>query len=96
VVSEDWGVRYNNRLLQRNGKAGTGRRPRVACWCGRTKPEKWPFTIAISVWASASCGPLQRWARDGALPLPPRALLQNQIATLLQLRIILGDKAGSS
>ena len=32
-----------------NGKADTGRRPRVACWCGKTKQEKSRFTIAISV-----------------------------------------------
>jgi len=56
VVSEDWVVRYNNRLLQLERQSQHGRRPRVACWCGRTKPEKSRFTIAISVWVPRTEG----------------------------------------
>src|SRR2546425_947751 len=53
VVSEDWVVRYKNRLLQLERQSNTGRRPRAASWCGRTKPARLPFTIAASVWGFA-------------------------------------------
>jgi hypothetical protein len=36
---------------------------------------------------------LQRWAREGALPLPPRPLPRPYAAAFLLLRIIPGDKA---
>jgi len=55
VVSEDWVVRYKTiDCCNWHGKVSIGRRPRVAFWCGRTKPEKSRFTIAVSVCCSAN------------------------------------------
>ena len=50
VLSEDWVVRYQNRLLQleRPSRPDSNRR-RVACSCEKTKPGNWLFTIAITV-----------------------------------------------
>jgi hypothetical protein len=46
VVSEDWVVRYHDRLLQLDGKVGIGRQPRTVCWCGRTRWDKSRFTTS--------------------------------------------------
>lgn len=54
MVSEDWVVRYKTDCCNCNGKAGLGRRPRVACWCGKTKRGKSPSTSVISVKGSAN------------------------------------------
>ena len=48
-VSEDWVVRYHNRLLQLQPQS----RPRVVRGCGKMKLENLPFTSAISEWAFA-------------------------------------------
>jgi hypothetical protein len=37
-----------------NGPADSGYRRRAGCWCGKTKPGNWRFTIAITVWCSAN------------------------------------------
>lgn len=50
VVSEDWVVRYKNRLLQLHGKVGIGRPARVVCWYGRTSRVRWLSSIADSGW----------------------------------------------
>jgi len=54
VVSEDWVVRYRNRLLQlaRQNQHWAPAKSRVLV--RETKPEKLRFTIAVSVSGSAN------------------------------------------
>lgn len=92
VVSEDWVVRYHNRLLQLERQSRHWAPAKSRVLGGKMRLEKLPFTIAISVWASASERPLPRWAREGALPLPPRPL--PRFDTGPHLRLIPGNKAG--
>src|SRR2546429_1943360 len=102
VLSEDWVVRYKNRLLQlARQNRHWARRLRAECGCGRTSQDTSSFTIADRAcrFAKFPWLLLRRGAEEGALPLPlqphPRNLRLRQAGLIALLpAIILGDKAG--
>jgi hypothetical protein len=58
VSNRGYGAEFRAAVLKqvqaRNDPAGPGYRRRAGCWCGKTKPGNWRFTIAITVWCSAN------------------------------------------
>ena len=86
VVSEDWVVRYQNRLLQLERQSQHWAPSRSECWCGRMKRARSKSTIASRACRFAKSSVLlQRGARQGALPLPPRPHPQNRVPPSLIL-----------
>ena len=91
VVSEDWVVRYKNRLLQLERQSQHWAPSRSRVRCGKMKRAR----IAIhyreqSLLFREVQRLLQRGARKGALPLPPRPHPQNR--TSFRQTIIPGGK----
>ena len=90
-MSEDWVVRYNNRLLQleRQSQHWAPSRSRVRVRENEAgqiaihyREQRLPFREVQRL--------LQRGAREGALPLPPHPHPRS-CTRLLQPQIILGD-----
>ena len=79
-MSEDWVVRYKNRLLQLQRQSQHWAPSQSRVRCGKMKRVRSKSAIASRACRFAkSSALLQRGAREGALPLPPRPHPQNPV-----------------
>jgi hypothetical protein len=92
LVSEDWVVRYKNRLLQLERRSQHWAPSRSEYWCERMRPAKFRFVIATAIYCSAKYpGLRQPGARNEPTPFPRAPIPPNQSRAFLP-RFIRGER----